>query len=257
MAEAITDDSLTSDAVRHGFFTRRGGVSGGIYTSLNCGFGSDDERDPVLENRARVAQSLGTSGEQLCTVYQVHSADVITLDKPFDSDPPKADGLVSKMPGLALGALAADCAPILFHDPSAKVIGACHAGWRGALSGVGDATIAAMEAIGADRADIRAVIGPCISQANYEVGADFKVAFVDNDTENRRFFVPSNREDHDRFDLSGYLVDRLTTFGVGSVHALGLCTYADPDQFYSYRRKTHLGEADYGRQISAICLTGL
>lgn len=256
MAEAITDEGLSGAAVRHGFFTRRGGTSNGLYASLNCGLGSDDARDQVVENRTRVAQTLGATDDLLCTVYQVHSADVITLDRPFDGDPPKADGLVTKTPGLAIGALAADCAPILFYDVTAKVIGACHAGWRGALAGIGDATVAAMEAIGADRAAVRAVVGPCISQENYEVGAEFKSAFVDADFGNERFFIPSEADGRDQFDLPHYLTDRLAAFGVGSVKALGLCTYADPERFYSYRRKTHLDETDYGRQVSAICLSG-
>lgn len=250
----ILADALKLDGIRHGFFTREGGVSEGIYASLNCGLGSGDDRERVIENRNRVAASLGVEAGRVATVYQVHSADALTMTGPFEGPPPKADAMVTREKGLALGALAADCAPILFADPDAGVVGAAHAGWRGALSGIGDETVAAMERLGAHRSAIRAVVGPCIGPENYEIGPEFAAAFMEADTANAAFFRAGERPGHAFFDLPGYVAARLSGLGLFSVDTLGRCTYAEPETFFSYRRKTHLGEADYGRQISAICL---
>ena len=255
-AEFITDPSLDLPGIRHGFFTRKGGVSTGIYESLNCGIGSKDDRAAVLENRARLMAALGLPADQLVTLYQVHSPTVVTVTAPFEGTPPDADGMVTTTHGLALGALSADCAPLLFADPDAGVVGAAHAGWRGALAGVGDETVMAMERLGARRSAIRAVVGPCISLDSYEVRADFAGIFMDADPANGRFFRSSPKPGHAHFDLPGYLVERLSAFGVGSVNATGHCTYKDAGLFFSYRRTTHRGEPDYGRQVSAICLTG-
>lgn len=237
----------------HGFFTRRGGVSGGIYASLNCGPGSQDDPAAVAENRARVAAYLGaTSG--LATLYQVHGTEVVTAGPGYDpGQRPKADGIVTATPGLALGVLAADCTPILFADATAGVIGACHAGWRGALAGVTDATIAAMEALGAARPRIRAAVGPTIRQASYEISDPFRDSFLQAAADNGRFFAAGRRPGHWQFDLPGYVTMRLQRAGIAA-EDLGLDTCADPQRFFSYRRTTLAGESDYGRQISAILL---
>lgn len=237
----------------HGFFTRGGGVSTGLYASLNCGPGSSDETAAVQENRRRVAAKLG-AGAGLVSLYQVHGRDVVIVDDQYDlTQRPKADGMVSKRCGIALGILTADCAPVLFADPGAAVIGACHAGWRGALAGVAEATIEAMERLGARRAHIRAAIGPTIAQSSYEVSAPFRDTFLDADTGNAVFFAAGRREGHWQFDLPGYLQQRLQRVGV-TVENLALDTCSDAARFFSYRRTTLAGEPDYGRQVSAIML---
>jgi YfiH family protein len=246
-------DNLQHDAIAHGFFTRRGGVSSGIFASLNCGPGSGDDAQMVAENRNRVRQELDAAS--LVSLYQVHSPIAITLTQPWDhGHRPQADAVATNVVGIALGILTADCAPVLLADMQARVIGAAHAGWKGALHGVTDSVIAEMEKLGADRARIAATVGPCINQENYEVGAEFLDAFRQSDSGNARFFAPSNREGHLRFDLEGYVVHRLHGAGVRNVKALQACTYARESEFFSYRRATHRGEKDYGRQISAIVL---
>ncbi|MBB5700058.1 peptidoglycan editing factor PgeF [Sphingomonas yantingensis] len=241
------------DGVSHGFLGRRGGVSTGIHAGLNVGTGSSDERDAIARNRALAATAV-LPGAALVTVHQVHSPDVVTVDAPFPGDRPKADALVTRTPGLLLGILTADCAPVLFADREAGVVGAAHAGWKGAIGGVTDATIAAMEALGADRTRIAAAIGPCIARASYEVDAGFTDRFGAENPENERFFTDGRREGHFQFDLEGYVAARLAVAGIGRVETLGLDTYADEDRFFSFRRATHRGELDYGRQISLIGL---
>ena len=237
-------------AIPHGFLGRRGGVSRGVHAGLNVGWGSDDERGAVAENRARAVAAV-LPGAALVTVHQVHSAEVVTVSAPWPDDQrPQADALVTDRPGLLLGVLTADCAPVLLADAQAGVIGAAHAGWKGALAGVTDATIAAMEALGANRTRIAAAIGPCIAQASYEVGLDFVARFG---PANARFFTPG-RAGHAQFDLEGYVAMRLTAAGIATVERLSLDTYADESRFYSYRRATHRSEADYGREISVIGL---
>ena len=242
-----------SPGIRHGFFTRTGGVSGGIYANLNIGTGSSDDQALVRENRRRVARWMGVEADRLMTAHQIHSPDVLIVREPFSGDRPKADALVTDRPGIAVAASTADCGPVLFADPQAQVIGAAHAGWKGAFGGVLENTIAAMESLGAARDRIVAVLGPSISQPNYEVGAEFVDRFAKADEANVRYFIPSARRDHAMFDLNGYTVDRLTKAGV-EASMLGRCTYAEGDLFYSYRRTTHRMEPDYGRQISAIAL---
>ena len=240
-------------AIPHGFLGRRGGVSTGIHAGLNVGWGSDDERAAIAENRRRAVESV-LPGAALVTVHQVHSPDVVTVTAPWPDDSrPKADALVTNRPGLLLGILTADCAPVLLADVQAGVIGAAHAGWKGALAGVTDSTIAAMEALGARRERIAAAIGPCIAQANYEVDDDFEARFVVADTFNARFFK-MGREGHAWFDLEGYVAMRLEAAGVGTLEKLGLDTYADEPRFYSYRRATHRSEPGYGREIAVIGL---
>jgi YfiH family protein len=253
---SIQDSRLAAlPGVRHGFFTRAGGVSAGIYAGLNCGIGSQDDRDLVLENRGRVASAMGTTADRLATPYQIHSADVAFVDSPWaPGKGPKADATVTDRPGIVLGVGTADCGPILFADPEARVIGAAHAGWRGARAGIGEATIAAMEERGADRSRILAVLGPTISQENYEVGREVYDTFAGDDSANTRFFAASANAGHFMFDLPGYIVARLTAAGVAA-RALHLCTYADSERFFSYRRATHNGEPDYGRLLAAIVLT--
>jgi YfiH family protein len=246
MLEIITSASLP---VRHGFFTRKGGASSGIFSGLNCGSGSSDQAEIVSINRARVAEAMGVA--TIISLHQLHSADVITISAP-PATPPRADAIVTATPELALGILTADCQPVLFADTRAGVIGAAHAGWRGALGGVLEATVDAMEGLGARRQDIQAVIGPCISQSRYEVGPDFIFAFLENDRDNARFFA-KGRNDRLLFDLPGFGLDRLQRAGVAA-EWIGHCTYSDPERFYSYRRTTHLAEADYGRLISVIRL---
>jgi YfiH family protein len=250
----ILADAL--DGIRHGFFTREGGHSSGLYASLNCGLGSGDDKTLVRRNRALVADRLGVAADRLLTVWQCHSADAMTVSAPWETDkPPEADAMVTATPGLAIGVLTADCTPVLFADPQARVVGAAHAGWKGALSGILEATLAAMEQLGAARDRVAAVIGPTISQANYETGPEFIDQFLKRDMASRRFFTPSERANHNQFDLPGYVAHRLTAAGCGAVNDLKLCTYAEEAQFFSFRRTTHRREADYGRQISAIALT--
>ena len=244
------------EGVRHGFFTREGGVSGGVYRSLNCGFGSDDDRAAVTENRRRVASHLGASHDGVSTVYQIHSADVVTIDAPIaHGNSPKADAIVTRSPGLAIGALTADCTPVLFADPQARVIAAAHAGWRGAVAGVLEATVAAVEALGGRRDRLHAAIGPTIQQSNYEVGPEFEEEFVRQDPTYGDYFIRAGPQARPLFDLPGFCRDRLAALALASVENLGDCTYADDSLFFSYRRKTHASEPDYGRQISAIVLT--
>ena len=237
--------------IAHGFFGRDGGVSGGVYTSLNCGPGSRDDPAAVAANRARIVQALAP-GAKLVSLSQIHSGSVHIVDENWNFDlRPDGDGVVTALPGVMLGILTADCTPVLFADAQAGVIGAAHAGWKGAVAGVLENTVAAMAKLGAEPARITAVIGPTISQANYEVGADLRARF---DAADDRFFCASDRPDHYRFDLSGYAVSRLKRAGVGRIGDLDLCTYPPDNGFYSYRRTTHRGEADYGREISAIVI---
>jgi len=248
--EILTSDQLGS--VRHGFFTRRGGASSGVFSGLNCGTGSSDQRNAVEINRARVADAMGITPEALVSVHQVHSADVVTVDAPT-AERPKADAMVTATPGLALSILTADCQPVLFHDARAGVIGAAHAGWRGALDGILEATLDAMEALGADRRDTTAIIGPSISQRAYEVGPEFLEVFLDETPQNARFFANGER-DRPHFDLPAYGLHRLREAEIGTAEWTRHCTYADADRFFSYRRTTHAREADYGRLISTIRL---
>jgi YfiH family protein len=239
--------------IRHGFFTRVGGVSTGIYHGLNIGTGSSDDQNLVRENRRRVAAWMGVPAEALITAHQIHSPDAIVVRAPFAGERPKADAVVTDRPGIAVGASTADCGPVLFADARARVVAAAHAGWKGAFTGVLESTVAAMESLGAKRENIVAVLGPSISQKNYEVGPEFVARFVDADAGNARYFADSGKAGHALFDLNLYTVDRLSRAGVTAAQ-LGRCTYAEEDLFYSYRRTTHRGEADYGRQISAIVL---
>jgi YfiH family protein len=241
--------------IRHGFFTRHGGVSRGVYASLNGGIGSNDEAAHVAENRARMAAALGVAHENFLTAYQIHSPEVVAVERPWvPAARPRADALVTRIPGIALGVSTADCGPILFADAKARVIGAAHAGWRGALTGVIEAAVAAMERCGASRDDIVAAVGPLIRQSNYEVGPEFVDRFNADDGANERFFAPSPKAGHAMFDLAGYIAARLTTAGIRQLEDIGRCTYADDATFYSYRRSIHRNEADYGRHISAIAL---
>ncbi len=248
-SERLRDET---GSIRHGFFTREGGVSEGLYASLNCGLGSADAREAVTENRGRVARRLGSTPGRLLTVHQVHSPVALIVEEPWPSAPPKADAMVTRTPGLAIGALSADCAPLLLADREAKVVAAAHAGWRGAIGGVIEATLDAMETIGARRDRIAAVIGPSISQGAYEVGREFRASFEDEDPANAAFFSNGADEAHFQFDLPGYCLKRLRRAGVQACESLGLCTYASESKFFSYRRSVHAGEPDYGRQISAI-----
>ena len=241
------------DRIRHGFFTRSGGVSQGVYATLNGGTGSNDTPEKVAENRARMATALGVAPERLLTAYQIHSPDVVVVDRPW-SERPRADAIVTRTPKLAVGVSTADCGPLLFADAEAGVVGAAHAGWRGALTGVIEATVAAMEELGAKRARITAALGPTIRQSNYEVGPEFVERFLAADPANARFFAPSTREGHAMFDLTGYIAGRVQRAGIDDFADLGLCTYAEPERFFSYRRMTRLGEPDYGRHINAIAL---
>lgn len=248
---------LTLKGIRHAFFTREDGVSQGIYAGLNGGIGSRDDPAHVAQNRTRMAHALNVDAERLVTVFQVHSPDVVVAEHAWSTQTrPRADAIVTCMPDLAIGVTTADCGPVLFADGKAGVIGAAHAGWRGALNGVLDATIAAMENLGADRERIVAAIGPMIRQPNYEVGTELVQAFCVQDPANARFFADAAREGHAMFDLAGYIAARLRRAGLSQVDDLGLCTYAEPARFYSYRRSVHRGEADYGRHVNAIVLAG-
>jgi YfiH family protein len=240
--------------IRHGFFGRQGGVSQGIYASLNCGPGSNDDPTLVQENRARAVRALGSGDMPLHTVYQVHGADVVTVSEPLPpSTRPQADAQVTNRPGIVLGILTADCTPVLFADPEAGVIGCAHAGWKGALSGVLAATVTAMTRLGAKPERIRAAIGPTIAQASYEVDDAFRRRFEAADPAFAAFFA-DGRPGHAQFDLPAFVRHRLQAAGVGSVEDLALDTYVDDTRFFSYRRATHRGEKDYGRQLSAIAL---
>lgn len=239
--------------VRHGFFTRKGGVSEGIYRGLNTGVGSADDQTRVAENRRRVAAWMGVEPTSLLSVHQIHSPDVVIATAPFGAERPKADAIVTDRAGLAICASAADCGPVLFADEDARVIGAAHAGWKGAFTGVLENTIEAMETLGASRTRIKAALGPSIGPSNYEVGPEFVERFVAADASNARWFTPSATAGHAMFDLNGYTLDRLAKAGVAA-ECLNRCTYAEEDLFYSYRRTTHRREPDYGRLISAIVL---
>ncbi|WP_445504520.1 peptidoglycan editing factor PgeF [Microvirga sp. G4-2] len=241
--------------IRHAFFTRQGGVSEGIYASLNGGIGSSDEPDRVKENRRRMADTLNVASDALISVYQVHSPDAVRVEGPWGPERPKADAMVTKVPGLALAITTADCGPVLFADARSGVIGAAHAGWRGAVTGVLESTIDAMERLGAERKRIVAVLGPTISQEAYEVGPEFVQRFAQEAPGHERFFRPSDKPDHAMFDLPGFIGARLNAAGIGGFTNLGLCTYSDEERFFSYRRTTHRREPDYGRLISAITLT--
>lgn len=253
----ITLDHLTAvPGLRHGFFTRTDGVSTGILASMNCGYGSNDDPANVTANRARAMELLGVPPSALTTVYQVHSPDVVTVTEPFAHNAaPKADAMVTDRPGIALGILTADCVPVLFVDPVARVIGAAHAGWKGAVTGVLEATVAAMVALGADRPRILAGIGPHIGWDSYEVGPEFRERFVATDPGHDVLFRPSDRTDHWMFNIGGYVLGRLQAAGLGQVETTGLDTLAREDLFFSYRRACLRQEPDYGRGLSAICLT--
>lgn len=243
------------DGIRHGFFTRQGGVSDGIYTSLNVGLGSRDAPEAVAENRARVARELSVADGALVTPYQTHSATALIVDGPWgDGERPKGDAVVTATPGVAVAVSTADCGPVLFADDEAGVVAAAHAGWRGAVGGILEATIAAMETLGATRTRTVAVLGPTISQGAYEVGPEFVERFWEEDPANKAYFVPSERRGHAFFDLPRYIVDRLQAAGLAGATRLDLCTYGDPERFFSYRRSQHQGEPDYGRLVSAIAI---
>ncbi|UWR23156.1 peptidoglycan editing factor PgeF [Sulfitobacter sp. S190] len=248
--EILTSDAL--GAVKHGFFTRKGGASSGVFAGLNCGQGSSDQAEIVAINRARVADAMGVAPDALIGVHQIHSATAVAVDAP-QTEKPRADGIVTATPGIALSVLTADCQPVLFSDPHAGVIGAAHAGWRGALDGILQSTVAAMVDLGASAQNITAVIGPTISQRAYEVGPEFLDTFLNEDPEFARFFANG---DGDRlmFDLPGFGLNRLHAAGVGHAEWTRHCSFSDPDRFYSYRRTTHAKEADYGRMIAAITL---
>lgn len=252
----MTLEILTSDLLAglgHGFFTRRGGASSGIYAGLNCGPGSKDQREAVTMNRARVAAALGVPPARLLSLHQFHSTEVVVAGPEGWAERPRADALVTDRPGVALGILTADCAPVLFHDPEAGVVAAAHAGWRGALDGVLEATLAAMERLGASSARVRAAVGPTISQRAYEVGPEFLDRFLVEEAGYDRFFAPG-RGDRLLFDLPGFVVARLRAAGVAEAGWIGACTHSDPGRFFSYRRSTQAGEPDYGRLISAVRL---
>lgn len=237
--------------ITHGFFGRQGGISEGIFASLNCGPGSGDVREHVMENRNRVSKALG--GTNLLTLYQIHSPNAVIATEPWEQGP-QADAMATNVPGLALGILTADCAPVLLADSKARVIGAAHAGWKGALTGVIDSVLEKMESLGADRARISAAIGPCIGQSNYEVGPEFIARFAEAGKDNTRFFVPSDKADHWRFDLEAYVAHRLREAGLTNIEPLSACTYARESDFFSFRRATHRAEKGYGRQLSGIVL---
>ena len=240
--------------IRHGFFTREGGVSGGIFASLNGGLGYSDGRENVLENRSRMAARLGVTPDRLLSLHQIHSAEIVEVEQPWAGERPRADAMVTRVPGLALGIATADCGPVLFADPVAKIVGAAHAGWKGALSGIVEATLAAMERLGARRERTSIVLGPTIGQQAYEVGPEFVERFRALERGSERFFRASEREGHATFDLPAFIGSRAQAARAGAFIDLGLCTYSDEARFYSYRRATHRGEPDYGRLIAAIAL---
>lgn len=254
-AEFLRAEALALPGVAHAFFTRRGGVSTGVYASLNGGVGSRDEPDAVRDNRARMAAALAIAPDRLAVPYQVHSPDVLAISEPFAAEArPRCDALVTATLGLGLGVTGADCGMILFADPLARVIGAAHAGWKGALTGVIEATVAAMGGLGARPERICAALGPCIAQNSYEVGPEFVAAFAAADARSGRFFVPSVNPERAMFDLHGYVAERAARADVGRFEDLGLDTYADEARFFSYRRTTHRKEPDYGRLVAAIAI---
>jgi polyphenol oxidase len=251
----IKADALALPGIRHAFFTRQGGVSSGVYASLNGGTGSRDDTAFVAENRARMAAALNVAPARFLTPYQIHSAEAVTAEVPWTAETrPRADAVVTRARGLAISVTTADCGPILLADAGAGVIGAAHAGWRGALTGIIEATLDAMERLGARRANITAAIGPMIRQRNYEVGPDLIARFAAADGSGAAFFTPAARDGHALFDLPGYIAARLARAGIANIEDLGLCTYADAERFFSFRRSTHRGEADYGRHVNAIVL---
>jgi hypothetical protein len=256
MKMKIDASNLTEcPGIGHGFFGRKGGVSAGIYESLNCGPGSRDDLEHVLENRRRALAALIGGESRLVTLHQVHSAKGVVVDEPWQiGNGPKADAMATNVPGIALGILTADCAPILFADAEARVIGAAHAGWKGSFSGVVEQAIVRMEELGAKRGRIAAAIGPCISQSAYEVGNEFREIFTSDDAANTRFFAAAGRSDHWQFDLPAYVRMRIDAAGIRNVAAIACCTYAESENLYSFRRTTHRRESDYGRQLSAIVL---
>jgi YfiH family protein len=241
--------------IRHAFFTREGGASEGIFASLNCGYGSGDAPEKVSENRARAMAALDLAADRLVTCHQIHSPDVVTVETPWRrEDNPKADALVTTKRGVALGILTADCTPVLFADASAGIIGAAHAGWRGAIGGVLDATVAAMTKLGADPQRIRAGVGPCIAQRSYEVGPEFPAPFLTENGDNADLFAPARREGHFMFDLGAYVERRLRKLGITTIQRAPCDTVAEETRFFSYRRACLKGEKDYGRGLSAIVL---
>lgn len=253
----ITLDALDRPGLRHGFFTRTGGVSEGIFAALNCSLGSRDDPAKVAENRRRALARLGLAGDRLATVRQVHGTAVAVVTAPWPQDArPSADALVTRVPGLALGILTADCAPVLFADAGAGIVAAAHAGWRGALAGVLEATVAAMEDAGARRQHITAAIGPCIGAASYEVGPEFPAPFLAENPESAAFFAAAPRDRHHLFDLAGYVAHRLARLGLGRIAATGGDTAAEEERFFSYRRACLRQEGGFGHMLSAICLTG-
>lgn len=253
----ITLDRLDDSGVRHGFFTRLGGVSRGLFESLNCGFGSGDASDNVTRNRAIAMARLDVPAERLTTCYQIHSATVVTVEKPWPRQAaPRADAMVTHVPAIALGILTADCAPILFEDPIARIIGAAHGGWRGALAGIVEATVERMEALGAERSRIRAGIGPCIALSSYEVGPEFAQQFLAQEAASESYFAPAARPGHSMFDLPGYIEQRLAQAGIAIVQRAHRDSVAEANHFFSYRRACLRGERTYGRGLSAIVLEG-
>ncbi|MGJ0508824.1 MAG: polyphenol oxidase family protein [Methylocystis sp.] len=254
---ALTAGNLDLPGVRHAFFTREGGVSEGVYGSLNGGVGSKDAPARVAENRARMAARVGVAPERLLVPFQIHSADALTVAEPWAPEArPRCDGLVTGAAGLALGVTGADCGMLLFADARAGVVGACHAGWKGAFGGMIEATVVAMEAQGARRGDLHAALGPAIGASSYEVGPEFSDRFLETDPGYARFFAPSPRAGHSMFDLQGFIAMRVERLDLGSFTALGVDTYADEARCFSYRRSVHRREPDYGRLVSAIALEG-
>jgi polyphenol oxidase len=251
----LTAKSLRVPGVAHGFFTRLGGISQGVYASLNGGVGSRDAPEAVTENRARIATALGVAAERLAVPFQIHSPDAVAITKLWPpSTRPRCDALATATPSLALGVTGADCGMILFADERARVIGAAHAGWKGALTGVVEAAVRAMEGLGAKRSDIVAALGPCIGPRSYEVGAEFVAAFANAGEDTARYFTPSRRDGHSMFNLNSYIAERAARAGVGGFEDLGLDTYSDEHRFFSYRRATHRKEPDYGRLLSVIVM---
>ena len=239
--------------LRHAFFSREGGVSGGIYQGLNGGLGSHDDTAHVAENRRRMAGQMGVAPERFLSLHQIHSPDAVVATGPWTGDKPRADALVTRTEGLAIGVTAADCGPILLVDPAARVIGAAHAGWKGALTGIIESTVRAMEKLGAERGGMVAAIGPLIRQHSYEVGGEFVERFLDADANNATYFIPADRAGHSMFDLAGFIRKRLENAGVLMIDDIGVDTYSD-ERFYSYRRSVHRKEPDYGRHVHAIAL---
>lgn len=250
-----SENLLSLDGISHGFFGRRGGVSEGIYEGLNIGLGSKDDPVKIRENRKRIAASLGVEPRFMLTPYQIHSDTAVIVTDPWPDYPSaRADGIVTAKPGLAVAVSTADCTPVLFADPKAGVVGAAHAGWKGAIGGILESTVARMEEIGASRGNIIAAIGPTIQQTSYEVGPEFRDRFLAKNTDNSRYFTPSDKPGHFMFDLPGYVATRLERLDLAGFANSGICTYANEDDYFSYRRTTHRGEGDYGRQISAIVI---